>query len=213
MSTQSFTKNYRDHSNDSGFQFEFFCDKCGNGFRSTFKSNSMGVAASLLHAAGSLFGGVTQSAAWGADHVKDAFRGGAWDTAFREAITECLPRFRQCTRCGQWVCPEVCWNEKKVMCETCAPDLQEEAAAIQQQVAIDQLREKAREIDQTQGQRVDGLQTAACGKCNARLQPGAKFCAGCGTPVGGAPRQVFCAQCGAPGAPGGHFCGSCGAKL
>ena len=210
MATQAFTKNYRDHSNDTGFQFEFYCDHCGNGFRSTFKSNGIGVAASLLHAAGSIFGGVVQGAAWGADHAKDAFRGGAWDTAFREAIAECIPKFRQCTRCGQWVCPEVCWNEKRVMCEHCAPDLQEEAAHIQSAVAIEQLHTRARETDQTQGQSVADLQTAACAKCNSRLQPNARFCGSCGTAIA-APKKAFCAQCGAPGVPGARFCAGCGA--
>ena len=110
MAAQSFTKNHRDHSNDTGFQFEFFCDKCGNGHRSAFKTNGLGVAASLLKAAGAMFGGRVNQAGWGVDHVKDAFRGPAWDSAFASAIEECTPRFRQCSLCGNWVCPEVCWN-------------------------------------------------------------------------------------------------------
>jgi len=32
-----FTKNYSDHSTDTGFQFEFFYDRCGNGFRTHFE--------------------------------------------------------------------------------------------------------------------------------------------------------------------------------
>ena len=48
MSTQPFTRNYRDHSNDTGFQFEFFCDKCGNGHRSSYQTSGMGFAASML---------------------------------------------------------------------------------------------------------------------------------------------------------------------
>ncbi len=28
-----FSRNYTDHSTDQGFQFEFFCDRCQNGFR------------------------------------------------------------------------------------------------------------------------------------------------------------------------------------
>ncbi|WP_394847862.1 zinc ribbon domain-containing protein [Pendulispora brunnea] len=212
MASQAFTKNYRDHSNDQGFQFEFFCDKCGNGFRSTFKGNNLGVAASLLHAAGSIFGGIVKDAAWGADHAKDAFRGGAWDEAFKEAITECAPRFRQCTRCGQWVCPEICWNEKRVMCEDCAPDLQEEAAAMQAEVAVEQLRDKMREVDQTGGQNFTDPQAAACGRCNARLVPNAKFCSGCGAPTA-APKKAFCHQCGTEAPPGGRFCSGCGTKM
>ena len=32
----AFTRNYNDLSTESGFQFEFFCDCCGNGYKSTF---------------------------------------------------------------------------------------------------------------------------------------------------------------------------------
>ena len=86
MAARGFTKNYRDHSNDHGYQFEFFCDKCGNGFRSSFKTSTMGLAASVIKAAGALFGGSLYRAGWGADQLKDAFRGPAWDGAFNEAI-------------------------------------------------------------------------------------------------------------------------------
>jgi len=116
MTSTPFTRNYRDHSNNEGFQFEFFCDKCGSGFRSSFATNALGLASDLLKAAGSLFGGAVASAGWGADHVKDAFRGKAWDDAYAAAIAECKPHFHQCGRCGHWVCPEVCWNQGRGLC-------------------------------------------------------------------------------------------------
>src|SRR5207248_7745511 len=58
MALIQFTRNHTDHSTDKGFQFEFFCDRCGNGFMSEFKTSATGMAASALHAAGSFFGGV-----------------------------------------------------------------------------------------------------------------------------------------------------------
>src|SRR5438309_1473181 len=112
MALIQFTKNYTDHSNGQGFQFEFHCDKCGNGYRSGFQASKLGMAAGFMRAAASLFGG---SSLWGAanagDQVKDALRGKAWDDAFAAAIDEAKGHFHQCTRCGSWVCPEVCWNE------------------------------------------------------------------------------------------------------
>ena len=48
-----FVANYDDLSTDKGFQFKFHCDKCGNGHQSRFKTNSLGMASSLLNAAGS----------------------------------------------------------------------------------------------------------------------------------------------------------------
>jgi hypothetical protein len=215
MAAQSFTKNHRDHSNDTGFQFEFFCDKCGNGHRSAFKTNGLGVAANLLKAAGAMFGGRINQAGWGVDHVKDAFRGPAWDSAFASAIDECRPKFRQCSLCGNWVCPEVCWNPKRNLCEACAPDLGEHAARAQAEVAVEQAREQARNADQLRGVDVQNQVAVAalqCAKCQASLAAGAKFCASCGAPAGAAavagPR--FCSGCGTALTPGARFCAGCG---
>ena len=183
MTTQAFTRNYTDHSNAHGNQFEFFCDRCGNGFRSSFETSKTGFATSVLDAAGALFGGEVQRAAWGADRMSDAFRGPAWDAAFKRAMDECMPLFRQCRVCGRWVCPQVCWNEAAGLCKECAPDLAERTPAIQAQVAVEQAWERARATD----------------------QPGAaaappRFCAQCGGAVSAGGR--FCSQCGAPLAPG-----------
>lgn len=209
---QAFTRNFTDHSNDQGFQFEFHCDKCGNGYRSSFKANSLGVAASLLKAAGSIFGGGVASAGWGADHVKDAFRGSAWDDAFREANQEVIAKFCQCQRCGRWVCPSVCWNPQRGLCKECGPDLQVEAASIQAQVAVEQLWDKARAGDQTQGTNFQGVQAAACPRCNGRLEPNARFCAGCGHNLQ-AQARAFCAQCGNQLPAGARFCAGCGTPV
>ena len=53
-----FTRNHTDHSTDRGYQFEFFCDRCGNGFMSEFKPSAVGMAGSALRAASSIFGGI-----------------------------------------------------------------------------------------------------------------------------------------------------------
>jgi hypothetical protein len=207
MTTAPFTRNYSDHSNNDGFQFEFHCDKCGSGFRSSFTGNTLGIASDLLKAAGSIFGGAVASAGWGADHVKDAFRGKAWDDAYAAAIAECKPRFHQCGRCGHWVCPEVCWNPGRGMCLACAPDLQQEAAVAQAQVAVDQVREKARQTDQTDGMNMAQRQMAACPNCNARVAGGGKFCEACGKPFA---LKSTCAKCNGELSPTARFCASCG---
>jgi hypothetical protein len=214
MAAQSFTKNHRDHSNDNGYQFEFFCDKCGNGFRSSFKTSAMGVAASVLKAAGALFGGSMRGAGWGADHLKDAFRGPAWDSAFKEAVEECRPKFRQCTLCGGWYCPEVCWNAERGLCETCAPNLAEHAPAIQASAAIDQAREKIRQVDQIRGADVASAvaSVVTCSKCQASLALGARFCPQCGTGVASAGPK-FCSGCGSAVTSGARFCAGCGTAV
>jgi hypothetical protein len=207
MAAVQFTRNYTDHSNDTGFQFEFHCDKCGNGHRSSFVASKMGMAASLLKAAGSIFGGGLASAGWGADHVKDALRGKAWDDAFGEAIGEIKPKFKQCTKCGHWVCPQVCWNEKRNLCEDCAPDLAEHAASIQAQVAVEQAWEKARGVDQVEELDMKAHKVASCPHCNARVE-GGKFCPECGKPL--APAKHTCTKCGTQFGGSAKFCPECG---
>lgn len=216
MSAQPFTRNYRDHSNDTGFQFEFFCDKCGSGHRSSFQTNALGLAAKLAKAGAALFGSGHQ-VGWGADHLKDAFRGPAWDKAFATAIEESRPKFRQCTKCGTWVCPEVCWNHGRGLCEACAPDLGEHAAALQAVVAVEQAEVQVRAADQLRGFDVQKELSAApaCPKCQASLAPGAAFCAQCGTGVGASAARGprFCSGCGTAISPGSRFCSICGATV
>jgi hypothetical protein len=211
MSAIAFTRNYTDHSNDTGYQFEFHCDKCGNGYRSSFQSSALGVGSKIAKGLGSLFGGSKLWAAGQAsEYMKDGLRGQAWDSAFQKAIEEIKPKFHQCSRCGRWVCPEVCWNGGRTMCLECAPDLALEGASMQAHIAAEQLGEKMRKVDQTGGIDPSAQMMAACPSCQSRLQPGAKFCAGCGKPVTAAAQKAFCIGCGAQLAPAGRFCPSCG---
>jgi hypothetical protein len=214
MAVQAFTRNYTDHSNDTGFQFEFHCDKCGNGYRSSFQASALGVGSKIAKGLGSLFGG---SKLWGAgvaaDYMKDGLRGSGWDSAFKNAIDEIKPKFHQCTRCGNWVCPEVCWNEARQLCEACAPDLAEEAASHQAHIASQQIADKMRAVDLVEGVDVKAEMLSACPHCKSRLAPGAKFCAGCGKPVtsAGAPAQKkFCSGCGTSLPAAAKFCSGCG---
>jgi hypothetical protein len=210
MGVIAFTRNYTDHSNDTGYQFEFHCDKCGSGFRSSFHASALGVGSKIAKGLGSLFGGSQLWAAGQAgEYMKDGLRGPAWDSAFQKAIEEIKPRFHQCTRCGIWVCPEVCWNPGRQQCLNCAPDLAKEAASAQAHIAAQQLEEKMRAVDQTGGVDPAAQMVGACPSCQAPLAAGAKFCAGCGKPVAAA-AKTFCSGCGAQLQPGGKFCSGCG---
>ena len=207
MSMIQFTRNYTDRSNDYGFQFEFFCDKCGNGHMSPFIASKVGVATGILRAAGSFFGGTIGRAAHAGTHLKDALRGQGWDEAYAEAVEEGRKHFKNCTRCGKWVCPESCWNEARGLCEACAPDLAEEAASIQAHVAVEQARDKMRKVDQVASLDVKATRMAACPHCNAKVD-GGKFCAECGKPL--AVQKVACGQCGQEVPERAKFCPECG---
>lgn len=211
MGNTAFTRNFTDRSNDTGYQFEFHCDKCGNGFRSSFQTSALGVGSKIAKGLGGLFRGSPLWAAGNAAaHMKDGLRGPAWDSAFEKAIAEIKPKFHQCTRCGNWVCPEVCWNDARQLCEGCAPDLSEEAAHHQAQIASQQIAEKMRNVDLVAGIDPKAEMLSQCPSCKARLAPGAKFCGGCGNAVGAAAKKSFCTGCGAQLAIGARFCAGCG---
>lgn len=203
-----FTGNYEDLSTDRGYQFKFFCEKCQNGYMSTFKTSTLGMAGSALRAAGSLFGGMFGGAADSAYEIQRAVGGPAHDSALKDAVAEIAPIFKQCTRCGNWVCEPVCWNKKAGLCENCAPDLDEEMAAAQAEAAREQVQMKARETDSTKQRDVSKVSGAVCPTCGAKTQ-GGKFCGECG---GALNAKKACSGCGheMEGAP--KFCPECGAR-
>ena len=209
-----FVANYDDLSTDKGYQFKFHCDKCGNGHMSEYKTSKIGLAGSLLSAASGFFGGAFHQVENAAYQMQRAVGGKAHDEALEEAVQEGKKYFKQCSRCGHWVCPDACWNHKAGLCETCAPDEQEELAAQQAQATAEQIQQKTREVDYTKNFDFQ-TRTAVvqCANCQAKVTPGQKFCASCGTPtVAAQPKAAFCADCGAATTPEQKFCGGCGAR-
>jgi len=203
-----FTGNYEDLSTDRGFQFKFYCEKCNNGYMSTFKTSTIGMLGSAARAASSLFGGFLGNVADSSYEVQRAIGGPAHDSALKDAVEEIAPIFKQCTRCGHWVCEPICWNKKAGLCENCAPDLDEEMAAAQAEAAREQVHTKAREVDWTKSRKVDQVTGAVCPGCGAKTQ-GGKFCQECGATL---QAKKGCAGCGheAEGSP--KFCPECGQR-
>ena len=208
-----FVANYDDLSTDKGFQFKFHCDQCRNGYMSRFQPNAIGIAGSLLSAAGNFFNGLggVQNAAY---QIQQAVGGKAHDEALEKAVAEGKQNFKQCTRCGHWVCPDVCWNHSAGLCEACAPDEQEELRAQQSLAAKEQIRTKAREQDYTKDLDFFSRGTLTqCPNCQAKLAADQKFCPSCGTANPAALTQErHCTGCGAKLQPGQKFCAECGAK-
>ncbi|MBI4875516.1 MAG: zinc ribbon domain-containing protein [Acidobacteria bacterium] len=208
MSTIQFTENYQDLSTDRGYQFKFLCDRCGNGYLSSFQTSVTGMATGLLGAAGSLFGGMFHQAGSGAYELQRTVGGKAHDSALRTAVDEIKPQFHQCKRCGKWVCPDVCWNVKRGLCIVCAPDLEQEMAAAQAQATKDQVWQKASETDYTKKLDMTQDVSAYCPECGAKTK-GGKFCPECGANL---QAKTACAKCGAEFEPGVKFCPECGTK-
>jgi hypothetical protein len=215
MALVQFVRNYDDLSTDRGFQFKFYCDKCGNGYVTRFQPSTLGTAGSLLRAAGDLFGGWASSAGNSAYEMQRAVGGKAHDDALAQAVAEGKEHFHQCSRCGRWVCPEVCWNAQAGQCEDCAPNYQEELAAAhaqaKAQAARDQLNERARQTDYAS--QIDMSADAYVKAPPPPVQDAdamtatGPLCAGCGAAVG---KAKFCPECGRPTAQPKPTCAACG---
>lgn len=206
-----FTDNYRDTSTERGFQWEFFCERCGNGYRSKFRPSATGLMTEALDVAGGVLGGVFGTAARVSDRVHSAAWERAHDEAFHKASEEVRSHFGQCPNCNNWVCRQRCWNESRGLCFDCAPDVTVEAASAQAKAIADQAVEEvqAREYsvdDYVAGERL----RASCSNCGAAVKAGAKFCSECGAAL--VQKDRFCTECGSPIDATANFCPECGAQ-
>jgi hypothetical protein len=209
-----FVSNYDDLSTERGYQFKFYCDKCRNGYLSEFALSKAGTATSLLSTAGGFLGGIFGRVSQGAYEIQKAVGGKAHDEALQKAVADAKKNFRQCTRCGHWVCAEVCWNAQAGLCESCAPDQEQELAAQQAQATAEQIATKTREQNYTKDinfQKKTGVNH--CPKCGVNNAPGAKFCSACGGALYAQPaKNAFCSNCGSK-LTTEKFCPQCGAQV
>lgn len=218
----SFTRNHNDLSTDAGFQFEFFCDCCGNGVKSTFipsttygkkqKNQRLG---GLSSAIGGLIGGVGgdigHAIQRGSDFIGNRFEGESpqwrkeYEAAFDEAQAEVRPEFRKCPSCNQWVCAD-CWNEEEGLCTACAPREASYVAKARNEAMRRNIDEAAENSVVWHG-KIE-TRTTICPSCGKPAGQG-KFCNECGAPLG----TQRCPNCGAQVALGLKFCGECGSPM
>jgi membrane protease subunit (stomatin/prohibitin family) len=212
--TIEFVSNYNDHSTDTGFQFEFHCDRCGTGYRTKFQPSAAGTVSNVLDGASSLFGGVFGQAANIGQRVRSAGWQQSRDRAFSAAIEEIKPNFVQCPRCQSWVCRAKCWNTRRGLCKQCAPDLAVEASAAQASRTVEEIWAHSQVAEEDRAMLTEkafreGIR-ASCPNCDAPLATNAKFCPECGAKVATA---AFCAECGSKLLPNAKFCPECGKKV
>ncbi len=207
-----FTANYEDKSTDTGFQFEFFCDRCQNGYKSKFQASASGTASKVLEGASNLLGGIFSSASNASDSVKSATWERAHEKALEKAMEEISPKFIQCPKCQNWVCREKCWNEDKGLCKECAPDLGVEMAAAQAQRSVEEIHAHAAmaEEDKKLGKEYWRKGIKATGpKCEKPLAKNSKFCPNCGYSL---VKKDTCPKCNAKLPDNAKFCIECGEK-
>ena len=175
---------------------------------STFVPNKLNSVANVANVAAGIFGGIFGRAAQSASMIQNYANGPQHDSALDDAVREISPLFKQCTRCGRWVCEPICWNKKAGLCEHCAPDMDEEIASAQAEAARQQIGEKARTIDYLGQRNLEQVVAAVCSSCGAKTQ-GGKFCPECGASVS---QKRKCGGCGADADGSPKFCPECGKK-
>ena len=218
----SFTRNYNDLSTEAGFQYEFYCDCCGNGVKSTFipsstykkQQNARGFGR-LASAVGRMIGGAAGDIGYalerGSDAVGNRFEGRSpewrkeYEKAFDAAQEEVRPQFIKCPACNKWVCSD-CWNEDESLCTDCAPREAGYVAKARSE-AMRRNIDTAAENAQIWKGKLD-TRTTLCPECGKPAGNG-KFCNNCGAPLS----VQKCPNCGAKVAAGLKFCGECGSPL
>jgi membrane protease subunit (stomatin/prohibitin family) len=125
------------------------------------------------------------------------------------AVEEVKAQFKQCKRCGKWICPEVCFNEKRGLCMDCAPDVENELASAQATATKSQIWDKTASMDMTASVDLQAEAVAACPQCGAKTQ-GSKFCPECGANLH---PKAKCGKCGHESEAGTKFCPECGNRL
>jgi len=208
---KAFVRNYDDKSDDDGFQFVFYCDRCGSGYISQYKKYSLAKVHKALSFAGRLLGGVLDTGASAVEQVRDYRWHEEHDKAFFEAMEEAKAHFHQCPSCRKYVCGN-CWNDEVGLCIDCAPRLTVEAAKIQTRAkveAIEKVVEKKAEAGEYLGEARLATETLiTCPNCGKLTRPG-RFCEMCGSPLA----KKTCPKCGAEVSPNARFCSNCGARL
>jgi hypothetical protein len=207
-----FTDNVSDLSNNEGYQFEFRCERCGNGYRSAFQRDKMEMGRGVLRAVGSFFGGKAQDLSNSAQQwsYNRGTNSAAKDKALGEAVTEISPSFRQCRGCGDWMCATQCWNDEIGQCLRCSPSVAEEISRAQAEAQREQIWDRAKETDWTGDLDLKTRAKLNCPSCGVKVD-GGKFCSSCGASLA---LPVRCNGCGATGNKAGAvFCADCGTKL
>jgi hypothetical protein len=207
-----FTNNFRDLSNLEGYQFEFHCERCGNGFRSAFRRDKVEMGRGVLRAVGGLLGGKLNELAYATDRWRydQATNSPGKDRALAAAVEEVTDKFKQCRGCGDWMCVVQCWNDDIGQCLRCSPSVAEEVSRAQAAAQRDQIWQAAQQRDWTEHVNVDTRAVLNCPSCGIKAA-GGKFCSSCGSSLSVA---VKCGGCGFAGnAPGAMFCAECGGRL
>ena len=89
-----FVSNYDDRSTERGFQFEFYCDRCGSGYRTRFQASATGLVTEVLDVAGGLLGGLMGSVADAGERMHLVVWERVYDKVFEVVVEEVMSYFK-----------------------------------------------------------------------------------------------------------------------
>jgi len=116
-----FTDNYEDLSDENGFRFRFYCERCDADYVSDLEPCPRREESEFLKVVGKIFADVAENKG---DLTCDE-EGIQREVALKNAVTEVREHFHECPGCGEWVCDR-CWNRAMLLCEKCAPSGEEQ---------------------------------------------------------------------------------------
>jgi len=204
---KAFVRNYSDLSDDKGFQFEFYCDICGSGYRSRYKRYSLATLSTAASIASRLLGGVFSRGESAAYAIRDYRWHQEHDKAFYEAMEEAITHFKRCPSCNRYVCAS-CWNDAESLCVECAPRVVAEVAKARARVKAEMAREAVSREEAARELKAAAETLVTCPRCGKPTRPG-NFCELCGAPL----KRRRCPSCGAEVSPNARFCPNCGTRL
>ena len=206
MSQIRVSDNHRDLSTHTGFQFEFYCEHCGEAWRSPFDRYAAGTFEGILGAADGLLGGIFGGARNAVNEMATSGYAKAKDGALERAASAARGRFHRCPRCANNFCGD-CWNADEGTCTSCVPRLEAEVAALNREAKIHKAREVAYERAAVSDAEMRA-RVVSCPECSAPVGQ-AKFCPECGTAVS---LTRACGSCGGDVPRSAKFCPDCGTK-
>lgn len=188
--------NYRDLSTGgsdfgAGFQYEFFCTRCGRKWKSPFQPYRMGQVAGLLSRFSFLIPNMRTATRTTGNFAEMGSRG-ARDKAFEKAREEAQKLYVECGGCKQGVCMD-CFDERADTCLGCQDREREQAEA-----------DKRRQVLASEDAPATG---AACPNCRTAMA-GGRFCPECGFDM--ASTHKSCPACAALIPRASRFCTDCG---
>jgi hypothetical protein len=200
MSEHRLLDRYTDLSSVTGFQFEFYCERCADAWRSPFVRYTEGRFPAVMDTAARLMAPRNAPSRGLA-----AFRGAAWDraraAAFFRAARSAVEHFHLCASCRDHCCPG-CWDRPAGVCTACASP--ERALDATLSASGGDAVTRARLTHGPAGS-VSRRPCSVCGFAAGN----SSFCPRCGAGLG---EKQACRSCGTaiPGAA--RFCPACGLR-